>query len=543
MLSGNPADNEVLLQDLIESIEIASHDDAISSIVLQLDYLQGASLVQLQDLGKALTAFKDGEKAIYAIADNLSQNQYYLATYADEIILNSMGRVALEGMSIYQYYYAEAIKKLGINVHIFRVGEFKSAVEPFELTSMSDSARKNYEEWLNENWQLFIGDITRERDFDVTQINDFIDNPDQQLVPFDGDSAALAFDLGLVDQVSSRAEMRDYLIDQIGLNEDASSFLQVSFNDYLAERRSSLPTLTSINQIGLIIASGTIYDGKQPPGSIGGDTLSGLIRQAKNDENIQALVLRVNSPGGSAFASEVIRSELLNYKSSGKPLVVSMGSVAASGGYWIATAADEIWASQATITGSIGIFGIYPTFKKTINNIGIYVDGTGTTTQAGIYGLGMELPESTQRAIQLNVEKGYDQFLQIVSEARNMTPDEVDLLGQGQVWSANTAYEKGLVDNIGDLENAIIAAANLADIEQYRIQKITQPLSSTEMFFQGVAENLNISSWFEPINNISLLPVSLNKLYQQINEDINQLVRSNDPRNLYLQCFSCLNTL
>ena len=155
----------------------------------------------------------------------------------------------------------------------------------------------------------------------------------------------------------------------------------------------------------------------------------------------------------------------------------------------------------------------------------------------------MELPESTQRAIQLNVEKGYDQFLQIVSEARNMTPDEVDLLGQGQVWSANTAYEKGLVDNIGDLENAIIAAANLADIEQYRIQKITQPLSSTEMFFQGVAENLNISSWFEPINNISLLPVSLNKLYQQINEDINQLVRSNDPRNLYLQCFSCLNTL
>ena len=234
LLSGNPADNEVLLQDLIESIEIASHDDAISSIVLQLDYLQGASLVQLQDLGKALTAFKDGEKAIYAIADNLSQNQYYLATYADEIILNSMGRVALEGMSIYQYYYAEAIKKLGINVHIFRVGEFKSAVEPFELTSMSDSARKNYEEWLNENWQLFIGDITRERDFDVTQINDFIDNPDQQLVPFDGDSAALAFDLGLVDQVSSRAEMRDYLIDQIGLNEDASSFLQVSFNDYLA---------------------------------------------------------------------------------------------------------------------------------------------------------------------------------------------------------------------------------------------------------------------------------------------------------------------
>ncbi|MDC1436764.1 signal peptide peptidase SppA [Gammaproteobacteria bacterium] len=542
LFGGNPADNEVLLQDLIESIEIATRDDAISAIVLQLDYLQGSALTQLQDIGKALTAFKDSGKTVYAIADNLSQSQYYLATYANEIILNRLGAVNLEGMSSYQYYYAEAIEKLRINVHIFRVGEFKSAVEPFELSGMSDAARENYEEWLNQSWQLFIDDISQQRNLNSEQFNNYINSPDQQLALFDGDTAAMALDFGLVDQVSSRPEMRNYLIDRIGLDAEGSSFIQVPYQNYLAERHVPLPAALGGNQIGLIIASGTIYDGEQSAGSIGGDTLAGLIRQAKNDDNIKALVVKVDSPGGSAFASEVIRTELVDFKSSGKPLVVAMGSVAASGGYWIATAADQIWASPATITGSIGIFGIYPTFKDTLNNIGIYVDGVGTTTQAGAYGLGMELPESTQRAIQLNVEKGYERFLQIVSEARNMTPEEVDVLGQGRVWLANAALEQGLVDYLGDLDNAIEAAANLAGIEQYRTQQIIQPLSPTEMLMQSVLNNVNILSWFSPMNNVGLFTSPLNDIYQQFNEDIQELFLSNDPNSLYLQCFSCLNT-
>lgn len=543
LFGGNPADNEVLLQDLIESIEIAGRDDAISAIVLQLDYLQGASLTQLQDIAKALTAFKNDGKTVYAIADNLSQSQYYLASYADEIILNSLGAVNLEGLSSYQYYYAEAIEKLDINVHIFRVGEYKSAVEPFELTGMSDAAIENYEEWLNQSWQLFIDEISQQRNLNSEQFDNYINNPDQQLALFDGDTAAMALDFGLVDQVSSRPAMRNYLIDQIGLNEDGSSFVQVPYQDYLTERRVPLPAALGGNQIGIIIASGTIYDGEQSAGSIGGDTLAGLIRQAKNDANVKALVLRIDSPGGSAFASEVIRTELIDFKRSDKPLIVSMGSVAASGGYWIATAADEIWASPATITGSIGIFGIYPTFKETINNLGIYVDGVGTTTQAGAYGLGMELPDSTQRAIQLNVEKGYERFLEIVSVARNMTTEEVDALGQGRVWSANAALEQGLVDNLGDLENAIEAAAKLAGIEQYRTQQITQPLSPTEILMQSVLENFNILSWFSPMDNIGLLSSPLNNIYQQFNEDIQKLLLSNDPNSLYLQCFACLNTL
>lgn len=547
LIGGNPAEDEILLQDLIDSIEIASRDEAISSIVMQLDYLQSASLSQLQDIAKALAIFKDGGKAIYAIADNLSQSQYYLATFADEIILSNMGGVNLQGMGSFQYYYADALEKLDINVHIFRVGEFKSAVEPFELNAMSDAAKENYAEWLNQSWQIFVDDIAQQRNLNTEQINNYINNLDQQLAMFNGDTAALALDLGLVDQIANRPETRNYLIEQIGLNEAGNSFLQVPFDDYLSERKVALPSVLGVNQVGVIIASGTIYDGEESAGNIGGDTIARLIRQAKLDEDIKALVLKVNSPGGSATASEVIRAELLEFKSSGKPLVVSMGGVAASGGYWIATAADEIWASEATITGSIGIFSIYPTFKETINNLGIYVDGVGTSSQSGAYGLGVELPESTQRALQLNVERGYERFLDIVSESRNMTREEVDDVGQGRVWSANDAFEQGLVDSIGDLENAIEAAANLAGIEQYRTQQITTPLSTTELFMQGIADNINISSWIGPAtnitNNISIFSSPLNHLYQQISEDLKQLLLMNDPNNLYLQCFICQNTL
>ena len=543
LIGGGGTPDEVLLQDLIEGIAIAGRDPAISSIALQLDYLQAASLSKLQDLGNELKTFRETGKPVYASADNFTQSQYYLAAYADEIILNSMGAVNLEGMSSFQYYYAEALEKLEVNVHIFRVGEYKSAVEPFELNGMSDAARENYRQWLDESWQLFLDDVSLERNLEASRINEIINNPDLQLAAYDGNTAAMALGTGLVDQSISRPELRNYLINKIGLNEEGNGFSQVPFDAYLRERRIPLPASLGGNQIGVIVATGTIYDGEQAAGSIGGDTLAGLIRQAKNDENVKALVLRVDSPGGSAFASEVIRSELLDFKSSGKPLVVSMGSVAASGGYWIATAADEIWASPATITGSIGIFGIYPTFKNTLENIGVYVDGVGTTTQAGAYGLGMELPESTQRSIQLNVEHGYERFLQIVAEARNMSAAEVDAVGQGRVWSANAALEAGLIDQIGDLNSAVIAAANLAGLEQYRARQITLPLSPRELFFRSIAENFSALSRLSSGNASQLFSLPVAKLYRQLNADIKLLLQINDPNSLYLQCFTCLNTL
>lgn len=538
LFSGNPADSEVLLSDLLEAIEIAGRDDAISAIVLRLDALQGADLSKLQDIATSLVSFRESGKTVYALADNLSQGQYYIASHADEIILNKMGSVNLEGMSSYQYYYAEALANLDINVHIFRVGEYKSAVEPFELNGMSEEARENYEELLSSSWQLYLDGVSQQRGMPPEQINNLINTLDEQLAGVGGDTARLALESGLVDQISSRPDMQDYLISQVGMDMQSGNFLQVSYERYLQERRLPLDSILGGDQVGIIVASGTIFDGEQDPGSIGGDNLSALIRQAQDDENVKALVLRVDSPGGSAYASEVIRQQLLEFKDSGKPLVVSMGGVAASGGYWIATAAEEIWATPATITGSIGIFGIYPTFSQTLGRLGIYVDGVGTTDQAGAFGLGRELPAVTQNAIQLNVENGYQRFLTIVSDARNMSTAAVDAVGQGRVWSASAALEHGLLDDIGDLDDAVEAAAGLAGLNQYRAQLITAPLSPGELLLQNIADNWDISAWFSTGTDL-MSAFQLSGIFQQLEDDLLQLVKFNDPNNLYLQCFAC----
>ncbi len=538
LFSGNPADSEVLLSDLLEVIEIAGRDVAISAIVLRLDALQGADLSKLQDIATSLVSFRESGKTVYALADNLSQSQYYIASHADEIILNEMGSVNLEGMSSYQYYYAEALSNLDINVHIFRVGEYKSAVEPFELNGMSEEARENYEELLSSSWQLYLDGVSQQRGMPPEQINNLINTLDEQLAGVGGDTARLALESGLVDQISSRPDMQDYLISQVGMDMQSGNFLQVSYERYLQERRLPLDSILGGDQVGIIVASGTIFDGEQDPGSIGGDNLSALIRQAQDDENVKALVLRVDSPGGSAYASEVIRQQLLEFKDSGKPLVVSMGGVAASGGYWIATAAEEIWATPATITGSIGIFGIYPTFSQTLGRLGIYVDGVGTTDQAGAFGLGRELPAVTQNAIQLNVENGYQRFLTIVSDARNMSTAAVDAVGQGRVWSASAALEHGLLDDIGDLDDAVEAAAGLAGLNQYRAQLITAPLSPGELLLQNIADNWDISAWFSTGTDL-MSAFQLSGIFQQLEDDLLQLVKFNDPNNLYLQCFAC----
>jgi protease-4 len=538
LLGGNPARDEVLLEDLLDAISFAAEDEKINAIVLVLDALQSADLSKLQDIALALTEFKSSDKPIYAIADNLSQSQYYLASHADEILLNPLGMVALEGMSSYQYYFVEAIEKLGINVHIFRVGEYKSAVEPFEQRGMSDAARENYQQLLGQQWQLYLDGIAQQRQLEPQQINDLINNQDQYLAEQNGDSAALALDFGLVDQLSSRPAMQDYLISRIGLDADNNSFLQVSYQRYLSARRIPLTPIPASDQVGIIMASGTILDGEAESGSIGGDSLATLISQASNDENIKALVLRIDSPGGSAFASEVIRQQLLDFKQSGKPLIVSMGSVAASGGYWIASAADEIWATDATITGSIGIFGVFPTFSESLANLGIYIDGVSTTQQAGALGFGRDLPEVTQNSLQLIVENGYQRFLTIVADARSMSPQEVDTLGQGRVWSGTDALAFNLIDNIGNLDDAIKAAAELAGLNQYQIRRIYKAPSASELFMENLREIFNISSWFA-VRQPTLANLLMSNMPEKLEASLEHFLINNDPGNLYLQCIFC----
>lgn len=541
LLGGNPARQEILVQDILDAIRFAAEDDEISAIVLRLDALQNAPLSMLHDISRALTDFKASEKPVFAVADNLSQSQYYLASHADEIILNEMGLVNLEGFSSYQFYFAEALERLGINMHIFRVGEYKSAVEPFELSGMSEAARENYEQLLGERWQFYLENVGEQRQLTPARINDLINNLDQYLAEVDGDSARFALTNGLVDQVSSRPGMRDYLISRIAPNADNSNFLQVSLEDYLSKRRPPFGSIPADNQVGVIVASGTILDGEGEAGSIGGDSLAMLIRQARDDASIKALVLRIDSPGGSAYASEVIRQQLLDFKQSGKPLLVSMGGVAASGGYWIATAADQIWASESTITGSIGIFGIIPGFSESLARLGIYTDGVGTTEQAGALSLVREMPESTRNAIQLIIENGYQRFLSIVSEARNMSTQEVDAIGQGRVWTATAARNFGLVDNIGDLDATVAAAAAQAGLDRFQTRLIAEPPSAAEIFFRNLSDNLDVRSWFaaeQPLMSGTLV----NALYRELDGELGVFLQLNDPGNLYLQCFVCSQT-
>ncbi|MGV3591022.1 MAG: signal peptide peptidase SppA, partial [Gammaproteobacteria bacterium] len=459
---------EVLLQDMIDVIAYARDDERITSLILNTDKLAGGGFSHLQDIAAALRSFRESGKKVYAVGSNYTQAQYYLAAQADEVILNSFGAVGIEGFSAWQNYFGELITKLGINVHIFRVGEYKSAVEPFERMDMSPEAEENYTRLLGDLWGLYVADVTTARNLAGGQLQDVIDNHDEHLADYDGDAAQLALQSNLVDRVESQAATRTYLLDLLG---HGTELRTVDYRPYLRSQRGPAPGpesgLPVTDKVGIIVAAGNIIDGEAPRGLIGGESLSQLIRQAREDETVKALVLRIDSGGGSAFASEMIRTELEAFKGDGRPVVVSMGSVAASGGYWIATPADQIWASPSTVTGSIGIFGIYPTFENSFAKLGIGTDGVGTSELAGYMTIGRPLTPLAERSLQLTVENGYERFLDLVSASRNMTVEAVDAIAQGRVWSGQAALELGLVDQLGSLDEAVIAAAELAGIDSY----------------------------------------------------------------------------
>lgn len=544
--------NEILLQDILDAIDYAGEDDNISSIVLSLNNLQPSGFSKLQDIADALTRFSESGKKIYAYADNYSQGQYYLAAHADEVILNPMGMVSLEGFGSYQMYYKDALDKLGVNVHIFRVGEYKSAVEPYERNDMSEEARVANTEWLGDLWSQYVSGVSSARSIESQDVDNYVNNMDQLLTESGNDSATMAVQSNLVDRLLGRGETNRYLVSEIGNRNNSDEFLYISLDNYLAAKNDIKDTLeSSADRIGLIVASGTIYDGNQDAGQIGGDTLEDLIRRARLDDQIKALVLRVDSGGGSAFASEIIRKELEQLRDSGKPLVVSMGSMAASGGYWIATPADQIWASESTITGSIGIFGLYPTFEDSFEKIGLNTDGIGTTELSGAFAVGNELPELAENILQSMLEDGYNDFISLVAESRNMTLDEVDAIAQGRVWSGEDAYTLGLVDNIGNLDDAINAAAELAGLERFEKRLIEQQLTPGQQLVRDLTNSVYFRSAVDKfvtqprgLFTSTLNPTSLlGGFYQEINQDLEELLKYNDPQGLYLQCQECSQVL
>lgn len=524
----NP-DPETVLQDIIDVIDNAAADDRIAVLLLNLKHMEKAGLNQLQTIGQALDDFKASGKTIVAAEDYYSQSQYYLAAYADKIIVNPMGGVDIHGFGVYRLYFREALEKLAVTYNIFKVGTYKSALEPFTRDDMSPEDRQQNQTWLSALWQVYVDDIQLQRNISREMIDNYTNHTTAGLESTNGNTAQLALKTGLVDQIWTRPQITAYLTTLTKTTEQKLHTL--SSSDYYKTIQPSFIQDPSVNEkIGLIVAEGNILPGKQPPGIIGGDSLAALIRKARENKQVKAVVLRINSGGGSAFASEIIRQELLELKKKGKPLIVSMGAVAASGGYWIAADANEIWASAATITGSIGIFGAIPTFEKTLASVGIYNDGTGTTPLASGLDLTQPLPDQLKGVIQQAIANNYDQFLQIVADGRKMDKKRVGELAEGRVYDGKTAQAFGLIDKLGTLDDAIEAAARLAGIDEYGTEYITPPESVRDQFLQFFAAKLPAVS-----ANRDHHPV-LARLKKTLASRLESYLLLDDPKGIYAHC-------
>jgi len=522
---------ETLVKDVVDAIAAARDDDRIKILVLDLSSFGGARLTKLQDVGEAITDFKTSGKKVVAMADEYGQDAYYLAAHADEIIMHKMGAIIIEGFSRYRMYYKEGIDKLGLDVHIFKVGTYKSAVEPYLRNDMSEYAREANEEWLGDLWQIYLDDVASARGTTAERLNEYAHEFSRLMADANGDSARAALDFGLTDQALTRVEMREHLIDLVGEDEETHSYNKVTFSDYLTTLDDDrFGRDAKGDQIGIVVARGTILDGTQPAGNIGGDSTAALIRQARSDENVKAIILRVDSGGGSAFASEVIRRECEKARADGKPVIASMGSVAASGGFWISTSSDQIWAHPATITGSIGIFGMIPTYQRPLaDHLGIRVDGVSTAPLAGIRP-DRELPAEVGEVIQEMIEHGYREFLQRVADSRGMTTENVDKVAQGRVWSGADAHEFGLVDHLGDLDDAIAAAAELAGLgDSYAVRFIEKE----EEFKEKVMREL-LAEAVESVDQNASKASTLDSMLRQIEQAAVNFGELNDPNHAYV---------
>ncbi len=522
---------ETLLKDVIDAIEAAKEDDRVKVLVLDLSAFSGARLTKLQDVGEAIIEFKTSGKKVVAMADQYGQDAYYLAAHADEIITHSMGAVVLEGYGRYRMYYKEGIDKLGLDVHIFKVGTYKSAVEPYLLDGMSDYAKEANSEWLGDLWRIYLEDVAAARGTTPERLNEYAQGFAPVMGEANGDTAKAALDFGLADQALTRVEMRDYLIELVGEDEETHSYNKIAFAEYLKTLDDDrFGHDAKGDRVGIVVARGMILDGTQPAGKIGGDSTAALIRQARNDEDVKAIVLRVDSGGGSAFASEVIRRECEAARADGKPVIASMGSVAASGGFWISTSTDQIWAHPSTITGSIGIFGMIPTYQRPLAEyLGVHVDGISTAPLAGVR-LDRALSPEIGDVIQLMIEHGYREFLQRVADSRGMTTEEVDAVAQGRVWSGTDAYELGLVDHLGDLDDAVAAAAELAELgDDYAVTYIEKKEKfKDKMIREMMAQAVGVTD--QDLSTAS----ALDEMLRQIERTAADFAALNDPNHAYV---------
>ena len=533
---------ETLLKDLIDAVRAAKDDRRIKAIYLDLNDLDAAGLTKLRDLGRALAEFRKSGKKVVAYADGYLQTQYYLAAQADEVYLHPEGAVVLHGVGRWRNFYKDGLDRLGVEVHVFRVGEYKSAVEPYIRNDMSREAKEMALETYGDIWRDYLADVAAARKIEPGDVSAWIDAMPDRLRAAGGDAAKAAVEAKLVDKLAERDEVRQRLIQLVGEDKDKKSFRQVSYLEYLAAKGGDRTGASGKGKaVAVVVAKGDILDGNQPPGTIGGDSTARLLRRAREDDAVTAVVLRVDSGGGSAFASEIIRRECELVRKAGKPLVVSMGSVAASGGYWIATSSDEIWAAPETITGSIGIFGLFPTVDKPLAKyLGIHTDGVGTTRFTDALRPDRPMNPAVADMARQYIDHGYGEFLARVAKARRMTPEQVDKIARGRIWSGEDAKGLGLVDQLGGLDQAIESAAKRAKLEKgYRVYYVEKE----KTFRQRVMEMLAAEAGdvAEAAGRVresspSASALAVTRPLRQVQADLLRLSRWNDPHGVYAHC-------
>lgn len=516
------------LFNIVNAIRQAKHDPHITGLILLLKNFSGGSQSSLEYIGKALSEFKQTGKLIYSISDYYSQPQYFLASYANKIYLTNQGLVDLRGFSTDRLYYKSLLENLKINTHIFRVGTYKSAVEPFIRDNMSEPVRYEESIWVNQLWNQYLNIIASNRNIQVQQIFPGIHNILNELSAIGGDTAAYALQKKWVDSVSSRVLIENEMKKAFGLNRSETSYNAISIYDYDLKQSNQ-----NDNQIAIICIQGSIIDGNSDiSGSIGGDLIVNQIRNARLNPKVKAIVIRINSPGGSVTASELVRLEIITTRNSGKPVVVSMGNIAASGGYWISTAANFIFASNSTLTGSIGVFGIINTYENTLDKIGVHNDGINTSPISNVSGT-KSLPIEFQRMIQLYVETNYKYFVATVAESRHKTINDINRIAQGHIWLGCTAIKHGLIDKIGDFDDAIHKAAELAKISEYQLIWLEDKLNWMDILFKH-ANKIVYHAVLKRLN-YHILSSDLHPSMMITNNNILQFIW-NDPKHCYAFC-------
>jgi protease-4 len=530
------AHNETLLWDLTDSLHAAATDSRIQVVALDLDKFEGGTQPTLAELASALREFRASGKKVIAYGTQLTQERYYLAAQADEIYLDPMGFVLIDGYDRFRTYLKDALDKLGVDINVFRVGSFKSAVETYTRTNMSPEDREESKAYLGALWGSYQDAITRARKLPPDALAKYTDTLAKTVPAAGGDAAQVALQAGLVTAVKTRLEAEQRLIGMVGKDDTDGSFHSVSAEDYARYARAQKKVSDDGKaRIGVIVAEGDILDGDQPPGAIGGDSTARLIRQARLDKDVKAVVLRVDSPGGSVLASEQIYRELQALRTAGKPLIVSMSGYAASGGYYISAPADEIWASPATITGSIGIFAIIPTFDRTLGKIGVTTDGVGTTPLSGQLSLVRPLGQEARALLQSQISRGYDEFLERVANGRKKTREQVDAIAQGRVWAGTDAHRLGLVDQLGTFNDAVKAAARRAKVTSYATEFIEPELTWTEQLLMQLRSRAASLVLRATPGERALMQLSQH--FDPVTREAERLARFTAPNRLYAYCF------